>query len=461
VRRIFGGAVAVCAVMAAGVPAAQAGVLYTELPGASEVDPLLPLLALAYSADAGANNLTVTGGTGGVVFADSVVAAAGAPPPECPTAVPLTCSLERVQSLAVSLGDEDDAVSVGGTNLPADTKVDGNGGEDRADYSGRTEPTTIALDGSGAGGVTFSNVEDATGGSGADTIVGSNQATQTSSLVGAGGDDTITGRAEVDHISGGSGADTVDGGAGDDIVHGNDGDDVLLEGGAGNDVLIGDAGQDKMSGGAGDDRILAADNVPDVVDCGTGDADTVVADFGDAGDFIGFDCEYVTGFAAPDSGTDQPSPSGSQPQPVTTASSGTSIAAPVPVLADAVATPGDRRPPTARMRIPVRQLLTNVLKRGVYVPVSCSESCGISVAILLDRTTAKKLDLAGRAGPAVLATASAQQRKPGVRRLRVRLTQSARRALRASKTVTVTVQSLVSDASGNGNLLQRRVTLRR
>jgi hypothetical protein len=43
----------------------------------------------------------------------------------------------------------------------------------------------------------------------------------------------------------------------------------------------------------------------------------------------------------------------------------------------------------------------------------------------------------------------------------VRLTQRARRALRSAKTVRVTVQGLVSDASGNGTLLQRRVTLRR
>jgi hypothetical protein len=93
--------------------------------------------------------------------------------------------------------------------------------------------------------------------------------------------------------------------------------------------------------------------------------------------------------------------------------------------------------------------------------VSCSESCGISVAVLLDRQTARKLDLAGRAGPAVLGTATARVATAGSRSLRARLTQRARRALRPVKSVRVTVQVLVSDAAGNGTLLQRRITIGR
>jgi hypothetical protein len=43
--------------------------------------------------------------------------------------------------------------------------------------------------------------------------------------------------------------------------------------------------------------------------------------------------------------------------------------------------------------------------------------------------------------------------------MRVRLTRRARTALRRARTLAVTVQVLVSDASGNGTLLQRRITL--
>jgi hypothetical protein len=61
----------------------------------------------------------------------------------------------------------------------------------------------------------------------------------------------------------------------------------------------------------------------------------------------------------------------------------------------------------------------------------------------------------------VIGTATARLATAGSRRLRARLTRNARRALRRAKSVRVTVQSLVSDAAGNGTLLQRRVTLRR
>jgi hypothetical protein len=177
------------------------------------------------------------------------------------------------------------------------------------------------------------------------------------------------------------------------------------------------------------------------------------------------DCEHVTGLVLPQdqSPASEPEPSsGPQQQPTSSASGGdVGTRVPEPVLAAGVAAPNDVTPPSARLVAPIRQRLATVLARGVFVPVSCSESCGISVAVLLDRQTARKLDLAGRAGPAVLGTATARVATAGSRSLRARLTQRARRALRPVKSVRVTVQVLVSDAAGNGTLLQRRITIGR
>ncbi len=73
-------------------------------------------------------------------------------------------------------------------------------------------------------------IENAIGGSGADTIIGN----------------------EVDNV--------LTGNAGDDILFGNDGKDTLY-GGAGNDTLYGGNGSDKLYGGDGADRLTGGDGV--------------------------------------------------------------------------------------------------------------------------------------------------------------------------------------------------------
>lgn len=93
------------------------------------------------------------------------------------------------------------------------------------------------------GGYTIANgvvIENATGGSGNDSLIG-NSADNV--LKGNGGNDTLLGR---------DGNDTLRGDDGNDTLYGGDGDDTLL-GGAGVDILIGGAGSDRMTGGAGKD----------------------------------------------------------------------------------------------------------------------------------------------------------------------------------------------------------------
>ena len=69
-------------------------------------------------------------------------------------------------------------------------------------------------------------------------------------LIGAAGDDTLSGGGGIDKLHGGAGADGLGGGFGDDVLHGDAGADRLY-GGDGNDVLYGDAGADRLDGGDG------------------------------------------------------------------------------------------------------------------------------------------------------------------------------------------------------------------
>lgn len=70
------------------------------------------------------------------------------------------------------------------------------------------------------GGFTIANgvvIENATGGSGADTITGNSAANV---LTGNNGNDTITGGSGIDRLTGGAGIDDLDGGLGNDILTG-------------------------------------------------------------------------------------------------------------------------------------------------------------------------------------------------------------------------------------------------
>jgi serralysin len=93
-------------------------------------------------------------------------------------------------------------------------------------------------------GIAFNcNIENALGGSGGDTLIGSELANV---LDGGAGADKLQGNGGDDTLRGGTGNDQLDGGAGNDTLIGGDGDDVLV-GGAGNDLLDGGAGTDTAS----------------------------------------------------------------------------------------------------------------------------------------------------------------------------------------------------------------------
>lgn len=182
-------------------------------------------------------------------------------------------------------------------NAGTDT-FDGGAGSDTVDYSENTNAVRLNLSrqvasfpGRNWDPEIFVSIENATTGSGNDTIFGDD------------GANVLDGGLGADRISGGGGSDTVsyvshtaavsvDLASGVGTIIGTRVRDTLIDienatGGAGNDILRGSsadnvldggAGNDTVSGGAGNDEIhLTAGS--DVIDGGAG-SDTVVLDFG-------------------------------------------------------------------------------------------------------------------------------------------------------------------------------------
>jgi Ca2+-binding RTX toxin-like protein len=177
-------------------------------------------------------------------------------------------------------GAGDDQLNGGPPRQPQDPDtLIGGDGTDTADFSQRTAPLTIALDGvandgdAGEGDNVQADVENVIGGSDGDTLVGSGAANVLDGrdgddmLVGGGADDTLEGGSGNDTMMGGDGRDRLLGVAGDDALVGGSGDDQLSGGGGsdaltgedGNDTLAGGAGIDTLDGGPGDDRLNGGD----------------------------------------------------------------------------------------------------------------------------------------------------------------------------------------------------------
>jgi Ca2+-binding RTX toxin-like protein len=143
--------------------------------------------------------------------------------------------------------------------------MDGGTGSDLCDYSLRTNPVSVNLDGAdndgeagegdNCGGVVDFFVgpifgRAALGGvSEGDPIAGQD----VENVAGGSGNDNLTGSDEANVLSGNAGNDTLTGNGGTDVLNGGDGDDLMIPG-AGNDTAAGGAGTDTVdyaSAGAG------------------------------------------------------------------------------------------------------------------------------------------------------------------------------------------------------------------
>ena len=278
-----------------------------------------------------------------------------------------TCPLAGVTAAEIRVGPQDDQITVaqamtvaarlfgeagndrltggGGDDLldggiGSDTLA-GGPGRDTADYSARTAPVSVSLNGSaddgeaGEGDNVGNDVEVLVGGSGDDQLAGNDGDNAllgnagNDILGGGGGNDQLDGGAGDDTLAGGTGSDTLTGGDGTDTANysssdapvrvtldgqpgdgasgendnvdtenviGSPGDDVLignagintLSGGDGSDRLLGGKSADVLDGGPGDDIIQSLDGQRDTVACGDGE-DGTVSDRGD----IRTACDYI------------------------------------------------------------------------------------------------------------------------------------------------------------------------
>jgi VCBS repeat-containing protein len=161
-------------------------------------------------------------------------------------------------------GDANNNVLTGGAG--ADT-VSGGAGDDTIvfsqdnavdHYDGGTGTDTLLADTTVTSDLTI-NLQTSSGtqtitGTGitGDTITGFENAT------GGSGNDTISGTSGANILSGGAGNDTLIGSQGNDTLFGGAGNDDL-QGGADNDTLVGGLGNDRLEGGQGFDTVIIND----------------------------------------------------------------------------------------------------------------------------------------------------------------------------------------------------------
>jgi Ca2+-binding RTX toxin-like protein len=200
-------------------------------------------------------------------------------------------------------GDAGDDALTGGAGNDI---FNGGAGTDLADYSSRASAVTVTIDNTANDGGTGEtdnvkiDVENATGGTGNDALIGYATANV---LTGGPGQDSLDGDAGNDTLDGGVGSDVLAGAAGTDTVtyatrvdavtvaldglagDGEPGEDDTIRndveavtGGAGNDTLVGGALAETLSGGPGADTlrgealadVLNGDDGDDVLDGGAG-----------------------------------------------------------------------------------------------------------------------------------------------------------------------------------------------
>jgi Ca2+-binding RTX toxin-like protein len=166
---------------------------------------------------------------------------------------------------AIVAGNGSDIINGG---LGAD-QISGGGGIDTVDYSSRTVPVSVVLEGAafdgqaGEGDNVANDIEVILGGSSHDYLSVGNALGGYQKLVGNGGNDVILGAYGNDILIGGYGDDVFSGNYGDDYIigeigndtiHGDEGRD-LVSGGWDNDLVYGDAGMDTIYGDQNNDQL--------------------------------------------------------------------------------------------------------------------------------------------------------------------------------------------------------------
>jgi uncharacterized delta-60 repeat protein len=149
-------------------------------------------------------------------------------------------------------GDAGNDLMDGGTGAD---EVHGGSGIDWIDYTSRTAPLVITLNGNATSGQAgeqdelYDDIEVVNGGAGNDVITGS---WANNTLYGNAGNDQLFGAGGIDKLYGGAGHDKLNGGTNADQLYGDAGDDLLLAVDGAKDSLFGGAGIDTASADAVD-----------------------------------------------------------------------------------------------------------------------------------------------------------------------------------------------------------------
>ncbi|TXT36482.1 MAG: Hemolysin-type calcium-binding protein, partial [Planctomycetota bacterium] len=173
-------------------------------------------------------------------------------------------------------GNNNIVISGGEVTYPLSLTVNAGNGNDTIDLTGWSLTSTVLGEGGNdsiTGGAAADSIDGA-GGEGNDTL---NGGIGDDSIVAGGGDDLVNGGDGKDTIQGNDGVDTINGGAGDDDIDGGAGSETV-DGGLGNDTVSGGEGDDTVLGNDGDD-VLNGGNGADSLDGGFGD-DTMSGDAG-------------------------------------------------------------------------------------------------------------------------------------------------------------------------------------
>ena len=319
------------------------GTTLISMTGSDNDDWLTNSTSIAGNLDGGTDDDLLTGGTG----ADSLTGGGGSDYASYATrAGAVTADLDGLaddgapgenDTIATDVetligGNANDTLTGNGNDNgldggPGADTLNGGAGNDYALYWTRTAAVNVSFDGvandgePGENDVLGSDVESVIGGGGNDTLTGN---AADNNLVGWDGDDTLDGRGGADNLWGVNGNDTasyaahtaavsvtLDDAAGDGATGENDnaatenviggtGADTLtggtgpnsLNGGPGADVLDGGAANDALAGGTGTDRVTYATRANTV----TADIDGAADDGeGGEGDNIATDVENLTG----------------------------------------------------------------------------------------------------------------------------------------------------------------------
>jgi hypothetical protein len=134
-------------------------------------------------------------------------------------------------------------------------------------------------------------------------------------------------------------------------------------------------------------------------------------------------------------------------------------AATVTVTAPSSRPAPDLTTPRVTLLVKRRLSLAKALRRGIPATIGCSEACSYNATLLLDARTAKRLQLAGRVTVGKRSTALSAA---GTRKLTIKFSRRARRALRHHGPLEIRVRASATDRSGNtGRARTGKTTLRR